>query len=107
MVVKDFEKILIKTKHGTIVPVQVIPGSKEFAVPGIDEWDGSLKVRLQKKPERGKANKELVEKLRKFFKTEVEIIAGKKKQRKKLLIHGEKTRVLKRLSKLQGKPEKA
>ena len=99
MIVINFEKSLVETRQGTIVPVQVIPHGKEFAITGLDEWTGSLKIRLQKKPEKGKANKELIEELQKFFNTKVEIIAGQKSRQKKLLVHAEKELVLKILSK--------
>ena len=83
MIVKNFEKNLVKTAQGILLPVRVAPGCKEFAVSGFDEWTGSLKVRLLEKPEKGKANKELLENFEKIFNTHVEIAAGEKQREKK------------------------
>ncbi len=99
MVVK-VGKNLKENRQGTFLPVQVVPRGKEFALIGFDEWTGSLKVRLSKPKEKGKANKELLQKLRGFFGAEVEITKGKKAQQKILLVHAEKTRVEKSLSAL-------
>jgi len=96
--IKGLEKNLAETRQGVLLPVQVVPQGKQFAVIGFDEWLGALKIRLRAKAEKGKANQELVEELRKIFKTEIEIAAGKKSQRKKLLVHAPKAHVLKSLS---------
>lgn len=96
--VKGLEKNLAETRQGTLLPVQVVPQGKKFAVIGFDEWLGALKIRLRAKAEKGKANQELVEELRKIFSAEVEIIAGEKSQRKKLLVKARKESVLKSLS---------
>jgi len=94
------EKVLkIKeTKQGTLLPILVVPQGKEFAIIGFDEWNNSLKIRLQEKPEKGKANQELVKELRNFFSAEVEIVKGKKQRQKMLLIHADKKSVKKNLS---------
>ncbi|MBN2067262.1 MAG: YggU family protein [Candidatus Diapherotrites archaeon] len=105
MVVKGFEKNLIETGQGTIVPLHVLPGSSKAAVLGMDEWRKALKVRLQAKAEKGKANKELLEKLEAFFGAEVEIASGEKSQQKKLLVHAPKKRVVECLQQ-QGSPGK-
>jgi hypothetical protein len=99
MVVK-FEKSLRETLQGTLVQVQVVPKGKEFALIGFDEWTGSLKVRLSKPKEKGKANRELLQKMRGFFGAEVEIAKGEKSQQKTLLVHAEKPRVEESLSAL-------
>ena len=96
------EKVLkIKeTKQGILLPVLVVPKGKEFAVIGFDEWNAALKIRLQEKPEKEKANQELVKELRNFFGAEVEIVKGKKQRQKMLLVHTGKKRVEKSLSSL-------
>jgi hypothetical protein len=98
MIAKAFEKQLVETAQGTLLPVQVVPQGKEFAVIGFDEWSGALKIRLRAKAEKGKANQELVEELRKIFSAKVEIAAGQKSQRKKLLVRATKARILQSLS---------
>ncbi len=99
MVDKGFEKSLKESTQGTKVQVQVVPKGKQFAVIGFDEWNNSLKIRLTEKPKKGKANKELKEKLQKIFNAKVEIVAGEKKRNKVLLVHADKKSVLKSLSK--------
>ena len=96
--IKGLEENLAETRQGVLLPVQVVPQGKKFAVIGFDEWLGALKIRLLAKAEKGKANQELVEELRKIFKAEIEIAAGEKSQRKKLLVHAPKAQVLKSLS---------
>ena len=82
------EKVLKieETGQGTLLPVLVVPKGKEFAVIGFDEWNGCLKIRLREKPEKGKANQELVKELRNFFGAEIEIVKGKKQRQKMLLV---------------------
>ena len=89
---------MVGTEQCTKVQVQVIPQGKEFALIGFDEWTGNLKIRLHEKPEKGKANKELIENLQKIFNTKVEIIVGEKQRQKTLLIHANKQSVIKNLS---------
>ena len=43
-----------ETKEGTLLPVLVVPKGKEFAIIGFDEWNHSLKIRPQEKPEKGR-----------------------------------------------------
>ena len=100
MIAIGLEKSLVETAKGTIVPVQAVPQGSKFAVVGFDEWNRALKVRLRSKAEKGKANKELAEGLKKAFNAEVEIVSGKKARLKKVLVHAPKERVLKSLSSL-------
>ena len=87
-----------ETSQSTLLHVQVVPKGKKFAVIGFDEWNGSLKIRLKEKPEKGKANKELIKELRNFFGAKVEIVKGKKQRQKMLLIHAGKKSCEKSLS---------
>lgn len=96
--VVNFDKNLVETRQGTLMPVHVILGSKEFAVLGVKEWTG-LNVRLKSKAEKGKANQELVKKMRQFFSAEVELVQGKASRQKRLLVKAGKEKVLQCLSK--------
>jgi len=59
-----------------IIRVKVIPGSKEFKVIFKRESNGPyLKIWAKSRPERGKANKELLKELKKLF-GDVELISG-------------------------------
>jgi len=93
----SFDKNLVETRQGILIPVHVIPGSKKFAVLGIKEWTG-LNVRLESKPENGKANQELVKRMRQLFNAEVELAQGKESRQKKLLVKAGKEKVLQCLS---------
>ncbi len=98
MIEKKFEKELVETLQGTLVPIQVIPKGKKFAVVGFDEWGLTLKVRVSENPEKGKANRELIEELEKFFNTKVKIVSGEKQRKKRLLVLATKSSVVKSLS---------
>ena len=65
------------------VKVKAIPSAKEDSV--LELPDGSLKVKLTAPPERGKANKKLIEILSKYFgvnKKAVTIVSGHKSREK-------------------------
>ncbi len=60
-----------------IYTIKVIPGSKENKI--IKLTQNSLKIKLTASPEKGKANKQLIEFLGKYFKVpknNIEILAG-------------------------------
>ncbi len=73
-------------EKGTVVKAGIVPNSMEFKIIGFDEWSSALKIKLTSAPEKGKANKELVEKLGKILKTKVKILQGEKSSNKKILI---------------------
>lgn len=64
------------------IEVLVQPNSKEQS---IEKFGEGLKIRLVSKPEKGKANKELIEMLSHFFgiyKDKIEILRGHKSRKK-------------------------
>jgi len=65
---------------------KVLPGKKIFAVK-YDKENDSLIVEITQVPDKGKANKEIVKELKKFFKTDIEIVFGLKSKNKKLKIN--------------------
>ena len=74
---------------GTILPVRAQPGARRKEVRGVQ--DGALKICVTQAPEKGKANKAIVEVLAKWLgvkKSQVELIAGETTSHKKFLIHG-------------------
>ena len=73
-------------EKGIALEIKVVPNSKEFKIVGFDEWSNSLKIKVKSAPEKGKANKELVEKLQEILKTKVKILQGEKSANKKILI---------------------
>jgi uncharacterized protein (TIGR00251 family) len=73
--------------EGTILPVRAQPGARRNEIRG--EQEGALKVCVTQSPEKGKANKaviELVAKSLKLRKSQIELIAGETSHQKRFLI---------------------
>ena len=80
---------LLATGDGVVLPVQAQPGARQNGVMG--EHDGRLKVSVTQKPEKGKANKALVEVLARSLglkKSQVTLLSGETSSHKKFLIAG-------------------
>ena len=74
---------------GTILAVRAQPGARRNEIRGVQ--DGMLKVCVTQSPEKGKANKALVEVLSKALglkKSQIELIAGETSHHKRFLVHG-------------------
>jgi uncharacterized protein len=72
---------------GTILPVRAQPGSRRNEIRG--EQDGMLKVCVTQSPEKGKANKAVIELLSKTLglrKSQIELIAGETSHTKRFLL---------------------
>ena len=72
---------------GTILPVRAQPGGRRNEIRG--EQDGMLKASVTQSPEKGKANKALIELLSKSLKlkkSQIELISGETSHQKKFLI---------------------
>ena len=72
---------------GTILPVRAQPGARRNEIRGLQ--DGALKVCVTQAPEKGKANKAIVEVLAKWLgvrKSQIELISGETASQKKLLV---------------------
>jgi uncharacterized protein (TIGR00251 family) len=72
---------------GVILPVRAQPGARRNEVRGIQ--DGALKVCVTQAPEKGKANKAIVEVLAKWLgvrRSQIELISGETASQKKFLI---------------------
>jgi len=75
--------------EGTILPVRAQPGAKKNEIRG--DQDGMLKVCVTQAPEKGKANKALIDVLCKTLrlrKSQVELIAGETASKKRFLVRG-------------------
>lgn len=67
------------------IEVKVVPNAKRFAI----KLDGKvLKTWLESKPERGKANRELVQKLGEIFGSAA-LVSGQKSRRKFVEVEGD------------------
>lgn len=74
---------------GTILPVRAQPGARRNEVRGIQ--DDALKVCVTQAPEKGKANKAILEVLAKWLgvrKSQIELISGETASQKKFLVRG-------------------
>ncbi len=72
---------------GAILPVRAQPGARRNEIRGVQ--DGMLKVCVTQSPEKGKANKALVEVLSKSLglkKSQIELIAGQTSHQKRFLV---------------------
>ena len=75
--------------NGTILPVRAQPGARRNEIRG--EQDGALKVCVTQSPEKGKANKALIEVLSKSLglkKSQIELMTGETSHQKKFLVRG-------------------
>ena len=75
--------------EGAILAVRAQPGAKANALRG--EQDGALKVCVTQAPEKGKANKAIVELLAKRLgvrKSQLTLLAGETSHQKRFLIRG-------------------
>ncbi|MCX5643828.1 MAG: DUF167 domain-containing protein [Phycisphaerae bacterium] len=71
------------------MPVRAQPGARRNEIRG--EQDGALKVCVSQSPEKGKANKALVEVLCKALslrKSQIELISGETSHHKRFLVRG-------------------
>jgi uncharacterized protein len=74
---------------GTILPVRAQPGARRNEIRG--EQDSALKVCVTQSPEKGKANKALIEVIAKALslrKSQIELISGETSHQKRFLIRG-------------------
>ncbi len=75
------------TAGGVILPVQAQPGARKNAVTGVHA--GRLKVAVTQAPEKGKANKALIELLAELLKlkrSQITLLSGETSSQKKFLI---------------------
>ena len=75
--------------EGTILPVRAQPGAKRNELRG--EQDGMLKVCVTQSPEKGKANKAVIELMAKSLglrKSQIELLSGETSHQKRFLIRG-------------------
>lgn len=80
---------VIKTDTGVILSVRTLPGSSKNRVVG--EYGGRLKLAVAAAPERGKANKAVIELLAnalRIHESSIQIISGESSRDKRLMIRG-------------------
>ena len=73
--------------EGTVLPVRAQPGARRNEIRG--EQDGMLKVCVTQAPEKGKANKAIVDVLSKELsvrRSQIELVSGQTSSQKRFLI---------------------
>jgi uncharacterized protein (TIGR00251 family) len=81
----------------TIVNAKVSTGKKQSSIFW-NKQTQTLMIETSENPEKGKANKEIIKKLKKFFDAQTEIVFGQKSREKKLRINLEKEKIIQKLS---------
>jgi len=84
----DFMKVITKTKDGVLLNIEVSPNSDKFRISGYNEWRETLEVKIKAVPQKGKANKEIINEFSKITNSPVEILSGHKSHLKTLKIYG-------------------
>ena len=75
--------------EGCVLPVRAQPGARRAGVQG--EQAGALKIAVTAPPEDGRANRALLEELRKFLglkRSQVELVGGATSRDKRFLLRG-------------------
>ncbi|MBU7032241.1 MAG: YggU family protein [Theionarchaea archaeon] len=79
-----YEDTTEKTSQGTILHVRVVPNAGGYSAE-YDEWRHEIKVRVKAQPREGKANRDLIDYLSRFF-THPLILSGEMGRSKKVLV---------------------
>ena len=80
------EKFFTETGQGIVLNLHVIPGSRITCFGSFMPWKGAIRIKVRKTAVKGKANKEVLQLLKKMFNKEVELVAGLKSHDKKILV---------------------
>lgn len=83
--INDYFKI---TGNGIVIKVKIVPGSSKNKIVGV--YNNALKISITAPPVEGKANKECIAYLSKYFdvaKSKIEIISGKSSKNKLIKIY--------------------
>jgi hypothetical protein len=79
-------KAIIEKSDGITVDLEVIPNASKFQIYGYNEWRNRLNVKIKSIPNKGKANKEIMNEFKKLTNCSVEIISGQKSHQKTIKI---------------------
>ncbi len=78
---------ITEVQDGILVDVEVSPKSKKFEIIGYNQWRKKIEIRIKSVPQKGKANKEIINEFSSLTGSQVEIISGLKSQHKTLKIY--------------------
>ena len=80
------EKITKEVEDGTQLNLKVKPSSNEFLIKEVNPWRNQLNIEVSSPPQKGKANKELIQKLGETLGKEIELVSGERSSTKKILV---------------------
>lgn len=81
-------------EKGVILKLHIAAKSYRFELGEFDGLQNELRVKVCSPPHKGKANKELLKELKKAFSANVDILKGEKSNKKIVLVHASKEKVL-------------
>jgi uncharacterized protein (TIGR00251 family) len=80
----------------TILNAKISTGKNKFEL-SFDNEKEIILIKTTQQPQKNKANKEIIKELKKFFKTDIQIVFGLTSKEKKIKIYLPKEEVLERL----------
>jgi uncharacterized protein (TIGR00251 family) len=80
-------KAMIQTKDGVLLKMEISPKSDRFRIVGYNDWREALEVRIKALPQKGKANKEIINEFSEITERTIEIVSGHKSHHKILKIY--------------------
>lgn len=94
---KEFIKA---SPEGAVLKIHVHTGKAQSKIVGLSEWLNALEIEVCEKPEKGKANSEIEEKLSEFFQAECRIASGKQSRQKTVIARLKPEKILQKLQTL-------
>jgi len=79
---------ITQTKDGILLNIEVSPRSDKFEISGYNDWREAVEVRIKAHPQKGRANKEIINEFSRIIGCPVEILSGHKSHHKTLKIYG-------------------
>lgn len=79
---------ITQIKDGVLLNVEVSTKSDKFTISGYNEWRKAFEIRIKAVPQKGRANKEIINEFSKLTGKKVEISSGLKSHHKVLKIYG-------------------
>ena len=86
-----------ETKEGSFLEVEVTTNAKAFSIGEVDPWLDRLKIKVTESPVKGKANKELLDHLRKVLGVKPIITRGETSSKKTVFVELSKKELKQRL----------
>ena len=81
-----WSSVVVDSKEGIKILIEVVPGSSISGITGYDEWRKRIKLNVRAKARDGEANSEVVSLLSDLFGASAIITAGRKSRQKTVLI---------------------